>query len=208
MPILLSLFSLGIRDMWPKAPEWITKKNTVGYSFLEGCSVMLKRKIPGWFHKNKESRPNFQQLLIAAIGSFIGIATASYLSFNLKLALLVPSFGASAVLLYAASHVPMAQPKNVLGGHLVSAIVGVTVYRLWGLTWWTLALGVSLAIISMMFTDTVHPPGGATAFAAVFTQQNYSFVIEPVALGAFLLVAIAFILHNTQGEQKYPSRNS
>ncbi|ADG82063.1 HPP family protein [Thermincola potens] len=167
---------------------------------------MFKCRVPGWFHKDCNSRPTFGQIIIAGLGSFIGIATVSYLSLHYKLALLVPSFGASAVLLYAASHVPMAQPKNVLGGHLVSALIGVTVFKLWGLAWWTIALGVTLAITGMLFTDTLHPPGGATAFAAVFTQQNYSFVFMPVTIGAIILVAIALLIHNTGGQRRYPIR--
>ena len=167
---------------------------------------MLRRKIPGWFHRDQEKRPDLRQLLMAALGSFTGIAAVAYLSLNYNAALLVPSFGASAVLLYAAAHVPMAQPKNVLGGHLVSAMVGVAVYRWLGLTWWTLALGVTLAILAMMFTDTLHPPGGATAFAAVFTHQNYLFILRPVAIGALILTAVALVLHNTGGQRKYPAR--
>lgn len=165
---------------------------------------MLKYQVPGWFHKNKKDRPNLRQMIVAFVGSFTGIAITSYLTLKFNLALLVPSLGASAVLLYAAAHVPMAQPKNVLGGHLISAVVGVTVYQLWGLTWWTLALGVTLAVVIMMFTDTLHPPGGATAFAAIFTHQGYSFVFEPVALGVAMLVGVAVILHNVMGHHKYP----
>lgn len=167
---------------------------------------MLKYRIPGWFHKNKESCPTWGHIIIALVGSFSGIAVAAYLSLNYHMALLVPSFGATAVLLYAAAHVPMAQPKNVLGGHLVSAIVGVTVYRIWGLSWWTLALGVALAIVAMMVTDTLHPPGGATAFAAVFTEQNFSFVYKPVAIGVIILVVIAVILHRISGQKKTPEK--
>lgn len=141
--------------------------------------------------------PRLRQLLAAFVGSFCGIAVTAYFSFIYHAALLVPSFGASAVLLYAAPHLPMAKPKSVLGGHLVSALVGVTVYQLFGLYWWSLALGVSLAIVAMMITDTLHPPGGATAFAAVFTQQNYPFVFMPVVMGVLILMVVALIVHKT-----------
>jgi CBS-domain-containing membrane protein len=168
---------------------------------------MLKYQIPGWFHKNKENRPTWGHLVIALVGSFTGIAIAAYLSLNYDMALLVPSFGATAVLLYAASHVPMAQPKNVLGGHLVSAIIGVAIYKLLGLSWWTLALGVALAIVAMMVTDTLHPPGGATAFAAVYTHQDFSFVYKPVAIGVAILIVVALVLHRYAGQRKYPVRS-
>lgn len=166
---------------------------------------MLSCKIPAWFHKNEENCPSFGQLLVAIAGSFAGISIAAYFSLKYNIALLVPSLGASAVLLYAAAHVPMAQPKNVLGGHIISALIGVTVYRFWGLSWWSLALGVSLAIAGMMVTDTLHPPGGATAFAAVFSHQGYSFVFKPVAVSAIILVVIALIIHNVYSKQSYPA---
>ncbi|HWI54724.1 MAG TPA: HPP family protein [Desulfobacteria bacterium] len=166
---------------------------------------MLRYKIPGWFHKDKDTRPDLRQLAAAAIGSFAGIAITAYFSLSQTMNLMVPSLGASAVLLYAASHVPMAQPKNVLGGHLVSALAGVTVYRLWGLSWWTLALGVTFAIIGMMITDTLHPPGGATAFVAVFTHQDYAFILKPVAAGVLILVIIAIVVHKIYNHSQYPA---
>ncbi len=166
---------------------------------------MLSCKIPGWFHRDSACRPDYRQIIIAVVGSFAGIAAVSYLSMNYSVPLLVPSFGASAVLLYAACHVPMAQPRNVVGGHLISAVAGVSVYQLLGLTWWSLALAVTLAIGAMMFTDTLHPPGGATAFAAVFTTQDYSFVFSPVLLGAVILVSVAIAVNNV-GIKKYPVR--
>lgn len=146
-----------------------------------------------------------RQLLAAFLGSFCGIAVTAYFSLIYHAALLVPSLGASAVLLYAAPHVPMAKPRNVLGGHLVSALVGVTVYQLFGVSWWSLALGVSLAIVGMMITDTLHPPGGATAFAAVFTQQNYTFIFMPVAIGVLILMVVALIVNKFRVNRIEPS---
>ncbi|RYD03022.1 hypothetical protein N752_21670 [Desulforamulus aquiferis] len=69
--------------------------------------------------------PVFQQVsykshIITALGSFLGIGLISLLNLYYDIPLLVPSLGATAVLLYAACHVPMAQPRNVIGGHLVS----------------------------------------------------------------------------------------
>lgn len=154
-------------------------------------------------NRNKTGH-SINQLLIAGIGSFAGIGITAYLSLHYNLALLVPSFGASAVLLYAAPGVPMAQPRNVIGGHLISALVGVIVYQLLGYLWWSLAIAVSLAIVGMMVTGTLHPPGGATAFAAVFTQQDYSFIFTPVAVGVVILITVALVVHNYSGQQKYP----
>jgi len=143
-------------------------------------------------------------LSVTALGSFAGIGLVSLLATYYNLPLLLPSFGASAVLLYATCHVPMAQPRNLVGGHLISAFVGVSVFQLLGDVWWAVALGVSLAILTMAVTYTLHPPGGATAFVAVYTQQNFDFVISPVGLGAVCLLIIALLVNNVSCERKYP----
>ncbi|MTI81855.1 MAG: HPP family protein [Firmicutes bacterium] len=143
-------------------------------------------------------------ILTTALGSFAGIGLVAMLAEYYNLPLLLPSFGASAVLLYAACQVPMAQPRNVIGGHLVSALMGVIVYQLFGDVWWAIALGVTLAIMMMALTYTLHPPGGATAFVAVYTAQDFNFIFSPVLLGAVCLVIIALLVNNLSNERKYP----
>lgn len=71
-------------------------------------------------------------------------------------------------------------------------------------SWWTIALGVTLAIFFMSLTHTLHPPGGATAFVAVYTGQSFAFILSPVGLDAFLLVIIALIVNNISTRRKYP----
>lgn len=156
---------------------------------------MLNRKIPSWFHKDPETRPDLRHILVAATGSFAGIALTAYISLQQQIGILIPSLGASAVLLFGASHVPMARPRNVFWGHVVSASVGVVVYHVWGMSWWSLAVGISMAILLMLVTDTLHPPGGATAFTAIFTHQDFAFVLKPVGLGVICLLVVAWILH-------------
>ncbi|HBX23358.1 MAG TPA: HPP family protein [Desulfotomaculum sp.] len=143
-------------------------------------------------------------LLVTALGSFAGVGLVTLLSIYYQLPLLLPSFGASAVLLYAACSVPMAQPRNVIGGHVISALVGVIVYQLMGDAWWAITLGVTLAILAMTVTYTLHPPGGATAFMAVYNGQDFSFILSPVGLGALCLVLIAVLVNNLSRERKYP----
>lgn len=143
-------------------------------------------------------------LLVTAVGSFVGIGFIAILAEYYQLPFLVPSFGATAVLLYAACHVPMAQPRNVVGGHAISALVSVLVYQICGDAWWAIALGVTLAIIAMTVTHTLHPPGGATAFMAVYTGQGFDFIFTPVILGAVVLVLVAVVINNLSSQRKYP----
>lgn len=147
---------------------------------------------------------SLHSLLITALGSFAGVGLVAMLSAYYNLPLLLPFFGASAVLLYGAWNAPMAQPRNVIGGHVLSALVGVVVYQLLGNSWWTITLAVTLAILVMTVTYTLHPPGGATAFMAVYNSQDFGFILSPVGLGAVCLVLIAVLVNNLSSERKYP----
>lgn len=153
-------------------------------------------------------------LLWSWLGSAVGIGCCGYVSskyFEPKdLPLLIGSFGASAVLVYGAVKSPLAQPRNLIGGHVLSALVGVASYRVFGETLWiAAALAVSLAIVVMLATRTLHPPGGATALIAVVGGQKihalgflYAFV--PVGAGALILLVIALMVNNLARDRRYP----
>ena len=142
------------------------------------------------------------------VGSFLGIASCAFLTFHYEAPLLIGSFGASAVLLYAAIDSPLAQPRNLVGGHVVSAVVGVTCYQWLGMNWLSASLAVSLAIAAMLITRTLHPPGGATALIAVITPSlyplKYFYVVTPVGVGALIMLLVALISNNLAQKRKYP----
>ncbi len=81
--------------------------------------------------------------------------------------------GASAVLLFAAPHVPFSQPWNVFGGHIISAIVGVACWQ-W-IPDYTVAASASvgLAIGAMYFARCIHPPGGQLHWQRSLARRNY-----------------------------------
>jgi CBS-domain-containing membrane protein len=148
------------------------------------------------------------------IGSFIGIAAVALLHARLVdrsgLLLLIGSFGASAVLVYGAIRSPLAQPRNLLGGHILSAIIGVTAVQwLGGCPWLAASVAVSTSIALMHLTGTLHPPGGATALIAVIGGESihklgYLYVVMPAALGACVLLAVALIVNNIPKNRRYP----
>ena len=148
-----------------------------------------------------------RELWITFIGVIAGIGISAALAFSWNCPMLLAPFGAQAVLMYGAYKAPLAQPRNVLLGHFIGAFMGVAVYDFFGLTWWTIALAVALTIILMMVTYSLHPPGGATAYVAVQTGGlgvGYSYIINPVLLGAFILLVAAIII-NKAGKRDYPS---
>lgn len=148
------------------------------------------------------------------IGSFVGIGLLAWLG-NSRFAphdlpLLIGSFGASAVLLYGAPRSPLAQPRNLVGGHVLSALVGVACWQL--LHPWPAvaqALAVSTAIAAMHMTRTLHPPGGATALIATLGSPDivalgFGFVLMPATLGPLLLLVVALVINNIPRTRHYP----
>jgi len=159
-------------------------------------------------------RVNMVEILRSWIGSFLGIAAISFVHYNIlsqsDLIMVIGSFGASAVLIYGAIRSPLAQPRNLIGGHVLSAIVGVTAFQLFSQQpWLASSIAVSTAIALMHLTKTLHPPGGATALIAVIGSDSihslgYFYVLVPVALGAVVMLIIALIVNNISKNRRYP----
>lgn len=159
-------------------------------------------------------RVGMVEVLWSWLGSFLGIAAVALLHYRLVdgmgLSLLIGSFGASAVLVYGAIRSPLAQPRNLLGGHILSAFIGVTAHLLLGgEPWLAAAVAVSVAIAVMHLTKTLHPPGGATALIAVIGGDSihnlgYLYVLMPAALGALVMLAVALVVNNIPKTRKYP----
>ncbi|WP_298267665.1 HPP family protein [Geobacter sp.] len=118
--------------------------------------------------------------------------------------LLIGSFGASAVLLFGAAESPLAQPRNLVGGHLLSAAVAVVVVACGGTGSAAIALAVGVATLLMYLTRTVHPPGGATALIGVQGHAGAAFLLMPVLVGALILLAVALLTNNIVHHRHYP----
>ena len=119
-------------------------------------------------------------------------------------------FGASAVLVYGAIKSPLAQPRNLVGGHMISGLIGVACHQTFGWSiWLAAAMAVSLAIVAMLATKTLHPPGGATALIAVIggaKVHNLGFLYAfcPAGAGAVVLLVVALLVNNLSRNRKYP----
>lgn len=161
---------------------------------------------------------NFQEHLWTFIGSFIGIGLISflnsrYLSVHDNL-FLIGSFGASSVLIYGVINSPLAQPRNLIGGHVISAFIGVLMYKLIpDQAWLSGALAVSLSIVVMQITKTLHPPGGATALianlpSAKIQALGFYYVLSPVLSGVLILLLVALICNNATKHRSYPHNKS
>ena len=152
--------------------------------------------------------PRPKMFLRYAIWSFLsatlGILAICEVTTLVGYPLLIGSFGASAVLLFGATDSPLSQPRNLVGGHIISAIVAVIVVVLFGSTPFTMALGVGLAIFVMNMTHTTHPPGGATALIGIQSAVGPEFILFPVLLGTLILLATAIFTNNIVYHRSYP----
>ncbi|GAA4316510.1 HPP family protein [Mucilaginibacter gynuensis] len=162
----------------------------------------------------KETLIDFKEHLWTFIGSFLGIGIIGFLNSRHLNAndnlFLIGSFGASSVLIYGIINSPLAQPRNLIGGHVISALVGVTIHKFVpGEIWFTAALSVSVAIVLMQITKTLHPPGGATALIANIGSPKiialgYWYVLSPVFSGVMILLLVAIICNNATSHRQYP----
>ncbi len=162
----------------------------------------------------RETLVDYKEHFWTFLGSFSGIAILGLLtskSFNpTDTIFLIGSFGASSVLIYGIINSPFSQPRNLIGGHVLSAIVGVTVHKIIpGEVWLSSAIAVSLSVVVMQITKTLHPPGGATALIANTGSQEildmgYWYVISPVLSGVLILLLIAIFFNNRTSHRSYP----
>lgn len=169
----------------------------------------------------KQTLLNPEDHIWTFVGSFLGIGLIGLLQSNLHYIsitdnmYLIGSFGASAVLIYGVTNSPLAQPRNLVGGHLLSALIGVTIARFINdseLIWLSSSLSVSTSIVFMQITKTLHPPGGATALIANIGSEKikslgYWYVLNPVFTGVMILLTIALIINNLPGNRNYPYKS-
>jgi CBS domain-containing membrane protein len=162
----------------------------------------------------KETLIDKKEHLFTFLGAFFGIGIIGFINSNYFVLndnlFLIGSFGASSVLIYGAINSPLAQPRNLIGGHLVCAIIGVTIHKLIpNEIWLSSALAVALSIVTMQITKTLHPPGGATALIANIGSEKvkalgYMYVLSPVFTGVIILFVVALIFNNLTPNRSYP----
>lgn len=158
-------------------------------------------------------RVSHRERMASALGGFLGIWAILLISLQFAgttgAAIIVASMGASAVLLFAVPHGKLSQPWSLVGGHLISATIGVTCAKLIGDEPVAAAAAVGLAIGAMHYARCIHPPGGASALAAVVGgaevhQLGYAFVVTPVMLNVAVILTVAVLVNAVFPWRLYP----
>ncbi len=144
-----------------------------------------------------------RELLFSVVGAFISTLIASFFSHSIlmeeDMPMILASTGASAMLIFALPHAAVSRPWNLVGGHLVSATVGVSCYLLISNEILASSLAIPVAMLAMHWLRCMHPPGGATAVTAVVGGSSvhalgYGFVVLPVFLNAVILLSFAMAI--------------
>ena len=144
--------------------------------------------------------------IISALGAFLCISLIAFINFYDDFNIwLIPPFGATMVLVMAVHESPLAQPKNILFGHILSALSGVLIYFFLGMSFLSIGLAVAISVWAMMITKTIHPPAGANPIIAILGGKGISFILLPVAAGALIIIVFA-MTYNKILKRNYPKK--
>ncbi|KAJ5499468.1 hypothetical protein LT330_000342 [Penicillium expansum] len=184
----------------------------------------LPRSVSHWLgYRENGPKPPAKYLihLWSFIAAFCGLCVVqgifNYSSYFIERGVpgIVASYGASAVLVYGAIESPLAQPRALIGGHFLSALVGICITKLFSLMpneekfnslrWLAASLSSSVAIVVMQITETTHPPAGATALLPAVDEAVWAlswYYLPVVLLSSTMILMVALILNNIQ--RRYP----
>lgn len=160
------------------------------------------------FHKLRgnqpiPARPKLRSILSSALVGLIALSIIAGLATASGIPLILGSFGATCVIL-GFPDAPFAQPRNIIGGHVLSSGIGMACLTAFGSHWWSMALAVALAIAAMHWARVVHPPAGSNPVIVMLAKPDWGFVLFPTATGAVLLVLVALVYHNLPQDRSYP----
>jgi CBS-domain-containing membrane protein len=143
------------------------------------------------------------QVALATLGGIVAISAVSYLASAQSL-MLLGSFGASALLLFALPEAPLSQPWNVVLGHLSASVIALGCLVLFGQQSWAIGLATGLAIGFMMVTRSVHPPAGSNAIIVFLAKPGWTLLVSSTLAGTLTLIGIAMVYHRTTRRHRYP----
>lgn len=155
-------------------------------------------------HSAPPPRPSLSHVAVSWAGAAAAIASVAALGDVTTLPWLMAPFGASAVIVFGLPDSPLAQPRAVVGGHVLSALVGLVCLSLLPVAWWSLALAVACAVGLMQVTRTTHPPAGANPLVVMLGGVGWDFLATPVLAGALTVVAVAVVCNNAAPGRRYP----
>ncbi|MDP5252840.1 MULTISPECIES: HPP family protein [unclassified Vibrio] len=142
---------------------------------------------------------HYLSALVAGVGASITLGLLLMAEANMEsVALVMAPFGATAVLVFGLPSSPLAQPKNVILGHLITASIGIVFSQYVGVTPLSLSVATGLGITCMLLSKTTHPPAGANPILIMLSGYGWSFLFTPVLVGAVVIVLMSKAIQKAQ----------
>jgi len=138
-------------------------------------------------------RPSLSSIALAWLGSSLAIAAVALLGQVSNQPLILGSFGASCVLLFDFPDAIFSRPRNLIGGHVLCSLIGLSFFKFVSPEWWGMALAVGTALAVMLSTRSVHPPAGSNPVIIFLTQPDWQFLWFPTLTGAIALLFLSRI---------------
>lgn len=143
-------------------------------------------------------------VLMSMSGAIVAIALTGWLTQLSGYPWQMAPFGASCVLAFGLPDSPLAQPRSIVGGHLVASAVGLVVLHTLGGGWLAAGVAVGLALALMQLSRTVHAPAGADPLVVLASHAGADFLLTPVLAGSVLIVLVALAVNNLRQRGSYP----
>src|SRR3981189_532344 len=143
---------------------------------------------------------------VAGLGAAIAIGAMEWFSRASHYPLVIIPFATSIALVIGSPEAEPAQPRALIGGHIVATLAGLAVLHLTGPSAWAAAAAVGLAILAMYVTGTFHPPAGINPLLVVSGNLPWSFLFVPVLAGGGVLPAFALLWPRWIRRQPWPRR--
>jgi len=140
-------------------------------------------------------RRTWLAIIAGAVGGAVAIGLMEAFAMRSAVPIMAVPFATSIVLVLGSPDVAAAQPRALIGGHLLATFVGLVIVKLAGPQPWAAAIAVGIAMVAMHATRTFHPPAGIDPLLVVVNDMSWSFLLVPVAAGALALAAFAYAWH-------------
>lgn len=174
--------------------------NDIKNQSFEGL-IQYVNKMKG--NSRSETRFDYIDSLISATGVFLAVSIIFLLAVFFRYPMVIGPLGASCVLVFIAYSGPLSQPRQVVGGHLLSTFTGLLIWSIFGKSLFIIIISLVIVLFLMSMTNTIHPPAAASALVAINFETGWGYLI-PIAIGAVLLVFISVLYNNLFSKRQYP----
>jgi len=146
------------------------------------------------------------QSTLAGFFSLITIGVLTVLTYKTSYGIfLIASFGSTMVLLYGYPESPFAQPKNIILGHFLTALIGIIFLNFVPLPiFLNIPVAVGFGVMFMILLKVTHPPAGGNPIIVIIGSVSFDYLLTPVLVGSIIVVMFGVIINKFLFKKEYP----